>query len=124
MGHYLRQHWYMKTQKNDPKHIWFLTAIVVDESKMLRHSKGDIKVEKFTRTFGYHYGFENALNSVHHNHGNMHECLYNYLVMEQIGEGIHALAESYHWFKWDTNIGWKACDRPKWANGLTNWALG
>ena len=116
----------MVMRKNNPGKIWFLTAIHVDETKMQRHPIYDeIKVEKFTRTFGYYRGFHKALEAVKKNTGNMCECLYNYLIMEQIGEGVHALGEEVEWFKWnDTKNGWVPCARPEWAKGIINWALG
>ena len=111
--------------KDNLNEIWFLTAIHVDESKMIVHpTKGEIKVEKFTRTFGYYRGFDKTSLAISENRCNMHECLYNYLVAERIGEGVHALCDNARWFKWGGKKGWTACKRPKWAEGMTNWALG
>lgn len=105
--------------------LWFLTAIHVDMSTLRRHPKGEIKVEKFTRTFGYKWGYPQAIEAVMENHGNMHECLYNYLVMERIGEGVHSLAKDEVWFKWSVRKqAWKPCKKPNWSNGMVNWALG
>lgn len=111
---------------NTRQHNWFITAIHVDASKILRHPKGWIKVEKFTRTFGYYNKYQHALRAVKKNYGNMCECLYNYLIMEKIGEGIHAIADDKtYWFKWDdAKNKWTPCDKPEWAMGMINWALG
>ena len=117
----------MPLKRDNPTEIWFLTAIHVNEKKMLRHPIYDeIKVEKFTRTFGYYSGYQKALKAVEANTGNMCECLYNYLVMEKIGEGVHAIADDdVTWFKWNAKKnGWVPCARPEWAKGIINWALG
>ena len=103
--------------------MWFLTSIHVDESKMLRHPKGEIKLEKFTRTFGFYHRTFDALAAVKENRMNMHECLYNYLVMERIAEGIHSICDDEEWFKWGKK-GWTPCNKPEWAKGMVNWALG
>ena len=105
------------------KQLWFLTSVHVDLATLKRHPKGEIKVEKFTRTFGYKWGFESAMTAIRENHMDMHECLYNYLVMERIGEGIHALTEEFYWFRWSGRR-WTPCETPEWARGITNWALG
>jgi hypothetical protein len=110
--------------KNNLGEIWFITALDVDEKNLLRHpTNGEIKVTKFTRTFGYYRGYDNARLAVKENYCNMHECLYNYLVMERIGEGIHALCNKEKWFKWK-NRKWTPCKKPAWAKGIINWALG
>ena len=110
--------------KNHPQDIWFLTAIAADEETMIRHPKGEIKIKHTTHTFGYHYGLKQALHALRENHGDMYECLYNYLVIEQIDDGIQSLVNAYIWFKWKEGIGWTKCDRPVWARGITNWAIG
>ena len=110
----------MVMRKNDPNQIWFLTSIVVDE--ILKGPRGEIKTKRFTRTFGYYRGWNKSYQAVKENRCNMHECLYQYLVMERIGEGVHALAADEQWFKW--NDKWTPCRKPKMFRGFTNWALG
>ena len=113
----------MVMRKNNLDKIWFLTSIHADESTILRHPNGGIKVEKSARTFGYYRGFQAAWEAVKNNTGNMRECFYNYLVMECIGEGVHALCNECEWFKWNGN-NWSSCKKPEWARGMINWALG
>ncbi len=109
---------------DDHNQIWFLTSIEVKKFPKIRNPKtGEMKVSRFTRTFGYHIGYEKALKAVRENHGSMHECLYEYLVMECIGEGVHALCEKEEWFKWKDRR-WMPCRKPWWAKGMVNWALG
>lgn len=109
-------------RKNELDQIWFLTALwfeVIAYNK--EHDEYKFKSDK--RTFGYYYGWDAALKAVQENRGNMHECLYDYLVMERIGKGIHALATDVQWFRWGGSS-WVACRRPTALQGLTNWALG
>lgn len=109
-------------RKDDPNQIWFLTSVWA-EVIATHPVTGEIKTKRDTRTFGYYRGFQKALQAVKDNRGNMHECLYQYLVMERIGEGIHALADDAQWFKW-TGRRWMPSLRPEWARGFTNWAIG
>lgn len=111
----------LQIRKNDPTQIWFLTSIwfeVIAKSK-----RGEYKTKHDSRTFGYYRGWSAAYTAVKKNHCNMHECLYNHLVMERIGEGIHSLAYDEQWFTWTGNR-WTPCQKPEALKGFTNWALG
>lgn len=112
----------MIMRRNDPSQTWFITSIWI-EIIATHPTKGEIKGNRISRTFGYYKGWDKAYAAVKENRDNMHECLYNYLVMENIGEGIHACCNDEQWFKW-TGKRWKDCRKPNWAKGLTNWALG
>lgn len=54
----------------------------------------------------------------------MEERLYNYLVIEEIKEGIHSIAEVVQWYQWDreNDHGWKEIETPK--TGFCNHAIG
>lgn len=112
----------MVMRRHDPTKNWFLTSIWF-EVVAIHPTRGEIKTDRKTRTFGYYKGWDAAYKAVKENRCNMHECLYQYLVMEQIDEGIHALCQDEQWFKWTRN-GWKDCKKPKELQGFTNWALG
>lgn len=76
------------------------------------------------RTFGYYSTIEKSLEAVKMNRCNMHECLYNFLVIEEIKEGIHPMVDSEYWFEWKDK-GWEQlCSKPPQFNGTCNWALG
>lgn len=94
---------------------YFLTSIY-DGPKMFVHRKA-------RRTFGYFDTLGKAYKAVSENQCNMQECLYNYLVIEGIGEGIHALCEEEHWFCWEGSQ-WKVCEKPGFLKGTVNFALG
>jgi hypothetical protein len=61
----------------------------------------------------------------------MHECLYNYLEIEEIGYGIHALVkedgeiERKWWFIWNSKKNaWESINSPNWSKGFSNWSIG
>lgn len=91
--------------------MWFITAILTQGEKVPIH-----------RTFGYYEDYWKAKNCVANNYGSMQECLYNYIVVEKIGEGIHALPETEEWYRWDER--WVPCEKPMECEGIINWALG
>jgi len=84
-----------------------------------------------TRTFGYYKALLDAINAVENNYGDMQECLYNYIVIEELHEGIHSLVEKEYWYNWvgerslSENSGkWVLCEKPDWAAGTINWGIG
>jgi hypothetical protein len=87
-------------------HICTVTAITKDRRAL-------------SRCFGYFFTENAARIAAINNHGGMHECLYDYLVIEKQSEGIHAHAQDVQWYKWiDTDREswegyWYECDRPK-----------
>lgn len=72
-----------------------------------------------SRCFGYYFGQQKAYEAALGNYGGMDECLYDYLVIEKIGPGIHAIVDSEQvfWFKWLHEKGfdgcWIACKKPQ-----------
>jgi hypothetical protein len=108
--------------RNEPIEVWFLTSIISGENvkkkvpyySHLRH-----------RTFGFYWRYEDALEAVRVNRCNMQECLYSYLVVERIREGVPGELREEKWFKWNEH-------RRKWVSGkkpgeyrhLSGWALG
>jgi hypothetical protein len=72
-----------------------------------------------SRCFGFFFSESAARIAASNNHGSMQECLYEYLVIEKQGEGIHAHAKDVQWYSWvDTDKKnwdgyWCECDRPK-----------
>jgi hypothetical protein len=77
------------------------------------------------RCFGFFGTFEKAQTAVDNNTGNMRECLYEYLVIEEINEGIHPHVIKEWWNKWSENKNkWEPCDKPEEFFGTVNWSLG
>lgn len=95
---------------------YFITAIY-DEPGLFVHRKDK-------RTFGYFNDLILALIAVEENKGNLHECLYNYLVIEGIREGIHAKTEEEYWYQWQKDHWKKLKEKPEFLKGIVNFALG
>lgn len=74
------------------------------------------------RTWGYCLTREEAINAVARNDGNMMDCYYDYLVIEEYRPGVMSPAEGELWFKWE-NDRWQSCARPAFADGIVNWAM-
>jgi hypothetical protein len=99
---------------------YFITAIA--------YYPGEPKYDppyRCTRTFG-HYGTQiDAEIAIEENRCDMHECLYNFIVLEEIGYGIHTFGDNQSWFRWsDRKRQWVGMKKPKWAKGTLNWAIG
>lgn len=100
---------------------FFVTAIAF-YPKNPRHNKPF----KTTRTFGHFPTLEQARNAVENNDGSMDECLYNFLVIEEIGYGIYASINNEEkdetWYKWE-HPKWVPMSKPDWSHGLFGWAM-
>ena len=78
-----------------------------------------------TRCFGYYIDLADAINAVEQNKCDMHECLYNFIVIEKIGEGIHAMATDIKWYAWnDDKYSWEYTPKPDWSIGICNYSIG
>jgi len=98
--------------------MWFITSIYLAKPEDAESpSRAETK-----RTFGYYSDAKVACAAVAENRCNMHECLYNYLVIENIGQGIHALADEEIWYRWEDK--WVQCPKPDALVGIVNWAIG
>ena len=95
--------------------MYFITAIV-------SNSRPGFK--RVTRTFGYAYDLSTAHYYVNDNVGSMHECLYDYIVIEKIYPGIHSLTDMEEWYRW-TGKRWKPLKKKhSQFRGIINFALG
>lgn len=96
---------------------WFITAIT--PNKILGKPA-------ITRTFGFYEKFIFAYDAITENRCNMHECLYEYIVLEYIEEGIHPDVIQEYWWHWvEINNRWEdRIGKPFELTGIINWALG
>ena len=53
-----------------------------------------------SRCFGYYLNKEEAITAVQENRCDLNEGIYNYIVIEKIGKGIHSITEEETWFEW------------------------
>lgn len=74
---------------------------------------------------GYFQEYGEAVQRLHENTYDMHECIYKYAVIEKIGTGIHPNVESRQFFKYDKERnGFFEVGEPKTIKRLCNFALG
>ena len=77
------------------------------------------------RTFGYFSELAMCIQALNENLADMNERYYTYAVIEEISEGIHSHAKQIAWFCWDEEKeGFYETEKPEWANGWCNFALG
>ena len=96
--------------------MYFITCFCVDESK---NECTD------SRTFGYFADYNECQTALRENWCDMHEFYYTYAVVEKISEGIHSHAKQIAWFCWDEERkGFYEREKPEWAEGWYNFALG
>ena len=82
------------------------------------------KLEKLdSRCFGFFSKLDDALQAVEENRCDMHECYYDYLVIEEFKSGIHPVGEEVQWFEWYEN-GWQSCYKPEEISNVFNYAIG
>ena len=88
---------------------------------------------KCFHTFGHFSTLQDAQSAVAKNEGGLDECLYNYLVIEEIGYGIYAGIANWEpdspgkgqwWYRWDNIINdWWPMIKPDWSKQTINWAM-
>lgn len=74
-----------------------LTNIMTEETRI----DSEESKKHSTRCFGYYKEKENAISAVKSNMLDMWETCYNYIVIEEIGEGVHPLSSIVGWFKYN-----------------------
>ena len=77
------------------------------------------------RCFVYCSNRQCVIDWVNENMGDIHEELYNLVVIEHIGEGIHAIPKEEIWFVWDHGTEhWVHREKPGWSEDYISWAIG
>ena len=77
------------------------------------------------RTFGYFSELAVCIQALNENLADMNERYYTCAVIEKISEGIHSHANQIAWFSWnEEEAGFFETEKPEWANGCCNFALG
>jgi len=99
--------------------MYFLTAL------WRKAEEGFEPTVRSERCFGYYSDKQKALQAVDENWADMHECLYNWLLIEKIPEGIHATPEEEIWYAWDDGVEhWVHVEKPIWSKRIINWSIG
>ena len=77
------------------------------------------------RTWGYYIKRETAVQALHENWTDMREDLYDYAIIEKIGEGIASTTLERQWFKWDGDRnGYFEIDESEYMKHFSNFSIG
>lgn len=99
--------------------MYFLTAIFA------KAEEGFEPQPKHERCFGYYSDKQKALKAADENWADMHECSYNWLIIEKISEGLPAIPKEEIWYQWDYGVEcWVHSEKPNWAKQIVNWGIG
>lgn len=77
-----------------------------------------------SRCFGYRGTLTAARVDAMTDSGSMSECLYSWLCIERVEQGVHPVAEVMDWYQWNDALKrWDLVNTgPEWARGVTNLA--
>ena len=79
------------------------------------------------RTYGWYTKLKDAYKDVIANRGDLWESSYDYIVIEEVKEGVWGMAIKEWWFKWnwqDSKKGFHPIRKPKETKGTINWSIG
>ena len=78
-----------------------------------------------SRCVGYFESLERAANLVESNACDLHETIYEFAVIEKLGEGIYPTPEEEHWFAFNDALDrYEPIEKPSETNHTCNWAIG
>ena len=117
-------------KKEEYKTVFFITAMNEIKSMDWDWDKGLSKEERITaarnhsdRCFGYYISENEAVETVLENRCDIWEFSYDYVVIEEIGEGIHGYCYKRAWFKWDDG-NYIPIKEPKEVEHIINFSIG
>lgn len=109
------------------KPIYMITSVRVLSPKK-GQDPGDSRLQKDRRCWGWVATLKEAKHAVAINAGDMHECSYNYVLIEEVPPGICIEAKIVSWYvftgKYPQGRAWKRCKTPVWVGGTINWSIG
>lgn len=77
------------------------------------------------RCFGWKSTLQAAKKAVKENKCDLHECLYDYIVIEAMKEGIFPRCEREWWYKWDRDCDkFLPIEKPESLKSIVNFAIG
>lgn len=78
-----------------------------------------------SRTFGFYTDFKTAEERVRENATDMHECLYLYVVIEKVPEGISQYVRERWFYKYNLEKGvFEPIDEPECVKHYCNFSIG
>jgi hypothetical protein len=104
----------MKIKLDDPIYVMTLIAPTLNGKATSSH-----------RVVGYAHTLEYAKEIVNKNQSDLHECLYEYIVIEKICEGVFRTVQNEYWYEWnEKNQTWNECCKPKKYRQIINFGIG
>lgn len=79
------------------------------------------------RTWGWFSSLEDAVLCAKNNSGDLHETIFNYLIIEECNPGVCVPYKIVKTFKWKPNKRygrWIECKKPDFLNGIINFTIG
>ena len=77
-----------------------------------------------TRTFGYYITKDNAIESVKHNVFDIHETIYDYMLIEEVEEGLYNPSTIRGWFKYAGNNTYTEIPEPDFMKHFVGIGMG
>jgi hypothetical protein len=104
----------MKKAEQDQYTIWAITTIVSTKDGF-----------SDSRCVGYCFTAQEAFDLVEGNYADIHECDYNYVIVEELGAGLYPDTYQDYWYEWDIEKEkYVSCEKPEFAEGIVNWGIG
>jgi len=72
---------------------------------------------------GWYHSFEDAEKAVLENMSGIDECLYDYVVIEEISQGTYCLATQESWYEW-IDRKYQKSEKPKGLKGIISFGIG
>lgn len=77
------------------------------------------------RVVGYFSKYEDALEVVFKNYGDIYEAgYYPYALIENVPEGLYKYDMTPQWFKWNIDYGYQPCDTPEEYKNMVGFGVG
>jgi hypothetical protein len=78
-----------------------------------------------TRCVGFEVAYEDALQAVLANNGDMHELRWNYIVIEKVDRGMWRVGKPVAWFAWnEVLLTWEQTPCPKFLENVRSFSIG
>lgn len=99
---------------NENKSIYTITSIP-------HHS---VKGANLFRIVGFYFDIDKARDVVLNNYGSLDECAYyQYIVIEEIKEGLYHMVEKEEWYSWRKDK-WVKTRKPRRFKQCVNFSMG